>query len=196
MGRQQLREMKDISELVFYWLPIPNYFWIRNTVVHIVAVKVLCTPFTDEADGSVYRLVSPRVSCKSVSCSQVLYLTFGPPRELEKQMNKGTHMHRGTWLITHHRTRRAPRLFLFLSKVFFWLNFCQRHQKGLYFLNRNRGEQNTSIRIVWLWKDVSMVKVGLRWAPKQRTTRFFFLSLLWSFDICWDSSMQIALFGV
>lgn len=175
MGRQQLREMKDISVPVLYWLPIPNYFWIRNTVVHIVAVKVLCTPFTDEADGSVYRLVSPRVSCKSVSCSQVLYLTFGPPRELEKQMNKGTHMHRGTWLITHHRTRPAPRLFLFLSKVFFfgWI-FVRDTKRAYIFWIEIRGEQNTSIRIVWLWKDVSMVKVGLRWAPKQRTTRFFF----------------------
>lgn len=97
--RKQLREMKDVSVPVLYWLPIPNYFWIRNTVVHIVAVKVLCTRSMDEANASVYRLVSSRGPCKSMSFSQVLCFTSGSLKELENQTNKCTRMQRGTWLI-------------------------------------------------------------------------------------------------
>lgn len=99
VGWKQLREMKDVSVPELYWLPIPNYFWIRNTVVHIVAVKVLCTPSMDEANVSVYRFVSSRGPCKSLSFSQVLYFTSGSLKELKNQMNKCTRMQRGTWLI-------------------------------------------------------------------------------------------------
>lgn len=102
-GRKQLREMKDISVPVLYWLLIPNYFCIRNTVVHIVAVKVLCTRLRMRLMCQFIDLVVPGVPCKSVSCSQVLYFTFGFLGELENQMNKHTHMRRGTWLIMRHR---------------------------------------------------------------------------------------------
>lgn len=59
MGRKQLREMKDISVPMLCRLLIPSYFWIRNTVVRDVAVKMLHTPSMDEANVSVYRPCIP-----------------------------------------------------------------------------------------------------------------------------------------
>lgn len=92
MGRKLLREMKDISVPMLNWLLIPNYFCIRNTVVHIVVVKVLRTRLWMRLMCQFIDLVFPRVPCKSVSCSQAVYSTFGFLGELENQMNKHTHM--------------------------------------------------------------------------------------------------------
>lgn len=103
LGWKQLREMKDVLVPMLNWLLIPNYFWIRNTVVHIVAVKYFTPRLWMRLMCQFTGFVFPRVPCKSVSCSPVLCVTFGSLRELENRMNKHTHMWRGTWLITRHR---------------------------------------------------------------------------------------------
>lgn len=103
MGRKQLREMKDTSVPMLCGLLVPSYFWIRNTVVHVVAVKHFTPRLWMRLMCQFIDLVFPRVPCKSVSRSQVLYFAFGSLRELKNQMNKHTHMQKLTWLIMCHR---------------------------------------------------------------------------------------------